>query len=93
MNEVELNDNIDKVIQVFRYIQDKDIFEGFYKNSFSKRLLESRHICEDAERALIVKLKEECGFSFTQRLEVMFKDIKMSEEIMSEYRHTNLFRN
>lgn len=78
---------------MFRYIQDKDIFEGFYKNSFSKRLLESRHICEDAERALIVKLKEECGFQFTQRLEVMFKDIKMSEEIMNEYRHTNLFRN
>ena len=40
----ELNDRIDRVIQIFRYLKDKDIFEGFYVNSFAKRLLESRQI-------------------------------------------------
>jgi cullin-4 len=44
---------------------DKDVFEGYYKNSFAKRLLDSRNLNEDAEKVLLLKLKEECGFAFT----------------------------
>lgn len=78
------------MIHIFRYLQDKDIFEGFYKNSLAKRLLDQRSANEDAEKLLILKLKEECGFQFTQKLEVMFKDIKMSEETMNEFKQTQL---
>lgn len=38
----------------------------------------------------MLKLKEECGFQFTQKLEVMFKDIKMSDDTMAEFRATSL---
>jgi len=44
---------------------DKDVFEGYYKNSFAKRLLDSSALNEDAEKVLLLKLKEECGFAFT----------------------------
>lgn len=77
--EVQISEKVEKVIQIFRYLQDKDVFENFYKNSFAKRLLDSRRILEEAEKEVIKKLKEECGFQFTSRLEIMFKDIKMSE--------------
>ena len=77
--EQEISDKVDKVVQIFRYLQDKDIFESFYKNFFAKRLLDSRRVLEDAEKEVIKKLKEECGFNFTQRLEVMFRDITMSD--------------
>ena len=80
--EVEIAEKVDKIIQIFRYLQDKDVFESFYKGTFAKRLLDSRRVLEDAEKEVIKKLKEECGFQFTQRLEVMFKDIKMSEQRM-----------
>jgi len=40
MQEQEINDILDKVIQMFRYLADKDIFEGFYKNALAKRLLD-----------------------------------------------------
>ena len=40
INESDLNDRVDEVVQLFRYINEKDVFEGFYKNSFAKRLLE-----------------------------------------------------
>jgi hypothetical protein len=43
-------------------------------------------VLEEAEKEVIKKLKEECGFNFTQRLEVMFKDIKMSEQRMSDFK-------
>ena len=42
VNESLINEHLDKVIQVFRYLQDKDIFEGFYKTSLAKRLLDMR---------------------------------------------------
>ena len=42
LSEAEINERLERVIKIFRYIQDKDIFEGFYKNSLSKRLLENR---------------------------------------------------
>jgi hypothetical protein len=67
-------------------LQDKDIFESFYKNYFAKRLLDSRRILEDAEKEVVKKLKEECGYNFTHRLEVMFKDIKMSEQRMQDFK-------
>ena len=53
----EIADKIDRVIQIFRFLQDKDIFENHYKNSFAKRLLDSRRINEDAEQEVIKKLK------------------------------------
>ena len=65
LQEAEINEKLDKVIQIFRYLLDKDVFEGYYKNSFAKRLLDSRNLNEDAEKVLLLKLKEECGFAFT----------------------------
>lgn len=62
LQDVDINDILEKVIRIFRYLQDKDIFEGFYKNALSKRLLDQRSVNEDAEKLLIKKLKEECGF-------------------------------
>jgi cullin 3 len=93
--EAEVAERLDRVIKIFRYLQDKDVFEGFYKNSLSKRLLDQRlapgaavtH--EDAEKLLVLKLKEECGFQYTQKLEVMFKDIKMSDDTVREYNQTS----
>lgn len=95
LSEAEINERLERVIKIFRYLQDKDVFEGFYKNSLSKRLLDTRGTggiipLEDAEKLLVLKLKEECGFQFTQKLEVMFRDIKMSEDTMNEFRATSL---
>ena len=86
VQESELAEKLDRVIHIFRYLVDKDVFEGFYVSSFAKRLLEQRNICEEAETALVLKLKEECGCQFTQRLEVMFKDMKMSDELCQEFK-------
>ena len=52
--------------------------------------MDARSSNEEAEKQLVLKLKEECGFQFTQKLEVMFKDIRMSEETMQEFKNTQL---
>ncbi|KAE8718246.1 Cullin-3 [Hibiscus syriacus] len=52
---------LDKVMMLFRYLQEKDVFEKYYKQHLAKRLLSGKTVSEDAERSLIVKLKTECG--------------------------------
>lgn len=49
-------------IVIYRYIQEKDIFEKYYKQHLAKRLLSGRTVSDDAERSLLVKLKTECGY-------------------------------
>jgi cullin 3 len=43
-------------------------------------------VAEEAERSLLVKLKTECGYQFTSKLESMFTDIKTSRDMMMEFR-------
>lgn len=76
---------LDKTICIFRYISDKDVFERYYKTHLAKRLLQGRSVSDDAERSILSKLKIECGFHFTQKLEGMFIDMKTSSDTMEAY--------
>ena len=60
--EVELV--LDKVVMLFRYLQEKDVFEKYYKQHLAKRLLGGRSVSDDAERSMIGKLKIECGYQY-----------------------------
>ena len=61
MSEDEAEETLDKVMMLFRYLQEKDVFEKYYKQHLAKRLLSGRTTSDDAERSLLVKLKTECG--------------------------------
>jgi cullin-4 len=69
-------------------LQGKDIFEAFYKKDLAKRLLLGRSASNDAEKAMITKLKAECGSQFTNKLEGMFKDIDLSNDVMASFKHS-----
>ncbi|KAJ9117605.1 hypothetical protein QFC22_004455 [Naganishia vaughanmartiniae] len=82
-NEVEAV--LEKTIVLFRFIIDKDIFERYYKSHLAKRLLNNRSVSEDAERNMVAKLKVESGYSFTQKLEGMFNDMRLSTDMMKSF--------
>ena len=42
---------------VFKYIEDKDVFQTFYSKQLAKRLIHSTSASEDLEGAMIGKLK------------------------------------
>ncbi|KAL1172233.1 hypothetical protein V6Z11_A05G336100 [Gossypium hirsutum] len=65
---------LDKVMMIFRYLQEKDVFEKYYKQHLAKRLL-----------SLIVKLKTACGYQYTSKLEGMFTDMKTSQDTMQGF--------
>lgn len=77
---------MEKTITVFRFLIEKDVFERYYKTHLAKRLLQARSVSDDAERGMLAKLKVECGYQFTQKLEGMFHDIKISAETMTLYK-------
>ncbi|KAJ7127021.1 Cullin-domain-containing protein [Mycena epipterygia] len=84
--DTEVDAVLDKTITVFRYITEKDVFERYYKGHLAKRLLLGRSVSDDAERGMLAKLKVECGYQFTQKLEGMFHDMKISEDTMKAYK-------
>ena len=73
------------MVIIFRYIRDKDVFESYYKTHLQKRLLGNRSLSSDMERSMITKLKTECGFQFTSKLEGMFADLNISKDMMQSF--------
>lgn len=74
------------MIQIFRYVKSKDVFEEFYARSLCRRLLLKKSASQDAERSMISKLKTECGDQFTVKVEGMLKDLNVSNQFMQEYK-------
>jgi len=87
--EEEVESTLDKVVMLFRYLHEKDVFEKYYKQHLAKRLLGSRSVSDDAERSMIQKLKQECGYQYTSKLEGMFMDIKVSMDTQENFRTAN----
>ncbi|XP_034942541.1 cullin-3 isoform X1 [Chelonus insularis] len=86
MTEQEIEGILDKTMVLFRFLQEKDVFERYYKQHLAKRLLLNKSVSDDSEKNMISKLKTECGCQFTSKLEGMFKDITISNTIMDEFK-------
>jgi cullin-4 len=52
-----LEDEMDRILIMFRYVHGKDVFEAFYKKDLAKRLLLAKSASADAERSMLAKLK------------------------------------
>lgn len=74
-----------RIMNIFCFLNSKDVFEAFYKKLLSKRLLLDRSASQDLERSMLMKLKAECGSNYTAKLEGMFSDIEKSKAVMSEF--------
>jgi len=85
-SDEEVDTLLDKVVMLFRYLQEKDVFEKYYKQHLAKRLLGGRSASDDIEGLMIRKLKQECGYQFTSKLEGMFLDMKMSADTQQTFR-------
>ncbi|KAF1938487.1 Cullin-domain-containing protein [Clathrospora elynae] len=89
----EVNNQLDQVLDLFRFLHGKAVFEAFYKKDLARRLLMGRSASADAERSMLSRLKIECGGGFTANLEQMFRDIELSREEMTSYKNIGEERN
>ncbi|KAF9113623.1 Cullin-3 [Mortierella sp. AM989] len=82
----EVENILNKTTTLFRFLSDKDVFERYYKQHLSNRLLHGKSLSDEAERGMIGKLKIECGYQFTSKLEGMFQDMRLTTDTMASFR-------
>ncbi|ESP02261.1 hypothetical protein LOTGIDRAFT_207667 [Lottia gigantea] len=85
ISETELDDKLASSITIFKYLDDKDIFQRFYSRMLAKRLIYGLSTSMDAEESLINRLKQACGYEFTNKLHRMFTDMSISMELSSQF--------
>lgn len=56
-----MEEYLEKTVQMFSYLTDKDLFAEIYRNQLAKRLLNQRSASDEMERLMIGKLKLRCG--------------------------------
>ncbi|CAL1537603.1 unnamed protein product [Lymnaea stagnalis] len=78
VGDVELDEKLSGSIIIFKYLDDKDVFQRFYSRMLAKRLIYSQSASMDAEESMITRLKQACGYEFTNKLHRMFTDVSVS---------------
>ncbi|XP_028320345.1 cullin-3-like isoform X2 [Gouania willdenowi] len=86
LTEQEVESILDKAMVLFRFMQEKDVFERYYTEHLARRLLTNKSVSDDYEKNMISKLKTECGCQFTYKFECMFRDMSISNTIMDDFR-------
>ena len=86
INTSDLNSTLDNVVFLYGYISEKDVFERDYQIFLADRLLNDQCESEHSEKSMIAKLKTECGYQWTNKLEGMFKDVTLAKEQMRRFK-------
>lgn len=55
--DVQINRQLDQVLDMFRFVHGKAVFEAFYKKDLARRLLMGRSASADAEKNMLDRLK------------------------------------
>ncbi|KAF8130037.1 Cullin family-domain-containing protein [Mycena galopus ATCC 62051] len=76
-------------IVLFNYLEDKDVFLTFYTLKLSQRLIHGVSASDEAETRMISKFKRPCGDEYTNKLQRMFTDITISEDLTDSFKTQN----
>ena len=68
MSDEAIEDTLEKVVKLLAYISDKDLFAEFYRKKLARRLLFDKSSSDDQERAILARLKQQCGAQFTSKV-------------------------
>lgn len=85
MSDADVETELDKLVKLFNYLSEKDVFQEFCRKQLAKRLLLDRSHSDDAERQLISKLKQSCGSHYTSKLEGMITDMNLSKDTQATF--------
>ena len=74
----EMENTLNQVMVVFKYLKDKEAFEYFYSIMLRIRLICDMCSPDEVEFSMIGKLKHAYGFEYTSKLQKMCQDKKIS---------------
>ncbi|ELR25392.1 cullin 1, putative [Acanthamoeba castellanii str. Neff] len=82
----KLDQMLNQVLTIFKYVDDKDVFQKFYSKMLARRLIHGTSLSDDAESAMIGGLKQACGYEYTSKLQRMFNDMALSNDINEKFK-------
>ncbi|KAJ3153178.1 Cullin-2 [Geranomyces variabilis] len=83
--EAEVETKLGQMVTLFKYVEDKDVFQKFYARMLAKRLIHGTSVSDDAEMGMISRLKMACGVEYTTKLQRMFTDTTLSSELNAAF--------
>lgn len=84
--EKEVDSVLEKALILLMFLQDKDVFERYYRMHLARRLLSSKYMSNSCEKKMIYRLEIECDFHFICKLEGMLEDMNITNATMEEFR-------
>ena len=72
-------------ITIFKYLDQRDVFLKFYSKYLANRLITGSSNSDDHEAQIISGMKEVSGFDFTNKLQRMFNDMSLCEELNNAF--------
>jgi len=85
LGDEAMEETLDKVVRLLAYVSDKDMFAEFYRKRLARRLLQDRSASDEHERAVLARLKQQCGAQFTSKMEGMVNDLSMAREKQRQF--------
>ena len=85
-SDEDVESYLEKTVQLFSYLIDKDLFAEIYRNQLAKRLLNQRSASDEHEKLMITKLKQRCGSQFTGKMEGMLNDLSIGVDHQAEFK-------
>ena len=87
----------EKFQTIFKFINNKDLFEENYRKFLQKRLLRNSSMMKENEFIFYEIMKDENGFNYVKKIEKMINDIFYSQNINIDFRkkyfNNNINRN
>ncbi|KAJ2943450.1 hypothetical protein O0L34_g12258 [Tuta absoluta] len=83
--DTDTDDKLAAAIVVFKYVDDKDVFQKYYARALARRLIHQLSASMEQEEAMINRLKAACGYEFTNKLHRMFTDVAVSADLNAKF--------
>lgn len=72
-DENEVEETLTNIMIVFKYIEDKDVFQKYYSKFLARRLVNELSASDQLETEMISQLKTACGCEYTNKLQRMIQ--------------------
>ena len=86
-NESQIEEKLNNIINLFKCLNNKLIFQLEYSKKLSDRLIQNKSQSIIAEKTLISKLKAEAGVTYVNKMTSMMQDLETSKSEMDSYRN------
>ena len=86
LSEPEIETKMEQIIEIFKLLKSKDLFELQYKKLLTTRVLIFKNFVEEHEYSFLKRVTTICGTACTSKFYAFLTEIKISGQIFQEFK-------